>query len=80
MPIYEYDCNNCQEAFEKLVMSSASKIVCPKCGSENIKKKYSVFGFKTQRNGGESKFVSSTGSSCGGCAASSCTGCSTSRH
>jgi putative FmdB family regulatory protein len=75
MPIYEYDCKKCKESFEKLVMSSTAQVVCPKCGSEEIKKKYSVFGFKMKGDGGGSKFVSSSGSGCSGCSASSCTGC-----
>lgn len=34
MPIYEYECPDCRERFEKLVRSSASAdgVVCPTCG------------------------------------------------
>jgi len=40
MPIYEYKCNDCDEEFELLNTSSKddTKVVCTKCGSENVKK------------------------------------------
>ncbi|MGH9815609.1 MAG: FmdB family zinc ribbon protein [Candidatus Acidiferrales bacterium] len=33
MPIYEYLCEECQTEYEKLVLSKAEKVSCPKCGS-----------------------------------------------
>jgi putative FmdB family regulatory protein len=46
MPIYEYRCQECEEEFEKLVLSpSANKPVeCPHCGSEKVNKVISLFG------------------------------------
>ncbi len=75
MPIYEYICKNCDNNFEKIILNKEQEILCPKCGSNNIVKKYSVFGFKSKTESGSSKFVSSKGSSCTGCAASSCAAC-----
>ncbi len=70
MPIYEFNCQKCQEAFEELVLSRSEKVVCPKCGSTKIERALSVF---SHASGGS--FRSSQGSACGGCAKSSCAGC-----
>lgn len=36
MPIYEFHCNNCGHAFEKLLLGKevSEKQKCPKCGKE----------------------------------------------
>jgi len=46
MPIYEYRCLDCNEKFEKLVLSSAKAkdVECPRCHSRNVKKELSLFG------------------------------------
>jgi putative FmdB family regulatory protein len=63
MPIYEFTCDACGHAFEKLVSSSRSRVHCPRCESPKVTKQFSAFAFK-----GESRFVGSRGSSsCGGC-------------
>ena len=51
MPIYEYECKDCQRTFEKLerTMSSADEpsakptTPCPGCGSQQTARKLSVF-------------------------------------
>jgi putative FmdB family regulatory protein len=69
MPIYEYKCNKCSEDFEMLVFGKKS-IVCPKCKSEEVTKKLSVFGM----SGVEKPFAgSSTG--CASCSKGTCTSC-----
>ncbi len=70
MPIYEYKCENCENEFEVLVFGN-KQVKCPECGSEKIKKKFSVFGM----SGVEKPFAGISGcTSCntkkGGC--SSC--------
>lgn len=52
MPIFGYICNDCNTAFEELVLSSAKekKLVCPACASSNIKKKLSLFAVNSSRN------------------------------
>ncbi|MBI4596409.1 MAG: zinc ribbon domain-containing protein [Candidatus Tectomicrobia bacterium] len=72
MPIYEFKCLQCENEFEKLVYGTNNrKISCPGCSSEDVEKKFSVFGMKTS-----SGFTSSaTGSNCGGCSSSSCASC-----
>ena len=46
MPIYEYRCEVCGEAFEVFVRSPSRQAVpiCPKCGSQKVKKAFSLFG------------------------------------
>ena len=48
MPIYEFQCGDCQAVFETLTTSaSASKeIVCSRCKSTNVKKIMSSSSFK----------------------------------
>jgi putative FmdB family regulatory protein len=41
MPIYEYQCEQCDSEFELLVRSS-EKAVCPECGSKKLVKQLSV--------------------------------------
>jgi putative FmdB family regulatory protein len=64
MPIYEYQCNQCGEPFEKMVrFNEADQIpACPKCESKDTHKKISaVFSFGASSLG----TFNSTGSSCG---------------
>jgi len=64
MPIYEYECNQCGESFEKMVrFSEADQIpACPKCESKHTRKKIStVVSFGAPGLGA----ISSSGSSCG---------------
>jgi putative FmdB family regulatory protein len=43
MPIYEYDCKACGERFDRLVRRQDERIACPKCGSEQVTKRFSTF-------------------------------------
>ena len=44
MPIFEYTCEDCGTAFEKLVRNSAAKgVACPSCGEEHVKREFSTF-------------------------------------
>ncbi len=45
MPIYEYECPECKERFEKLVRSAASQpeTTCPACGAEGARRMVSAF-------------------------------------
>ncbi|RJP94446.1 MAG: zinc ribbon domain-containing protein [Desulfobacteraceae bacterium] len=39
MPIYEFECEQCHNRFERLVLPSEDrKPPCPKCNGENIRK------------------------------------------
>ncbi len=48
MPIYEFQCGDCQAVFETLVtsVSASREIVCSRCKSANVKKIMSSSSFK----------------------------------
>jgi putative FmdB family regulatory protein len=69
MPIYEYVCDDCHEAFEKLVLSPREAVSCPSCHSESVERQLSTFACR----GADGGF---RGSVAGGCGATSCAGCS----
>ena len=50
MPIYAFDCRQCESSFEKLVRSSAAidEVVCPECGSLHIQKRLVTFAAHVQ--------------------------------
>ena len=73
MPIYEYQCNDCESDFEYLVMGN-DKPCCPSCNSKKVGKLMSACGF-VSKGGGGGTVSKSAGSSCGGCTASSCSSC-----
>jgi putative FmdB family regulatory protein len=70
MPIFEYKCEDCGEEFEQLVSGKNPKVICLKCSSKNLKKKFSLFGMS-----GVTKQASSSGSGCTSCSSSSCSTC-----
>jgi putative FmdB family regulatory protein len=45
MPIYEYRCEECDEPFEVFLrsFSQQTELICPKCGSQRVKKAISLF-------------------------------------
>ena len=49
MPIFEYQCQSCQNQFELLV-SSESQIACPECSSAEVNKLFSVFSSHVKQN------------------------------
>jgi putative FmdB family regulatory protein len=63
MPIYEYECSECGDSFEKMVRFSEADQpqICPTCQSQNTKKKISVFAS-----------LGGAGNESGGSASSSC--------
>jgi putative FmdB family regulatory protein len=54
MPLYEFQCGECDKAFEELLRSSAAitEVKCPKCGSPRVRRKVSTFASKS--SGGSS--------------------------
>jgi putative FmdB family regulatory protein len=62
MPIYEYCCDECGEKFELFVRSFSQRTapICPKCGSQSVRKAVSLFGVGGA--GGSSK---TSAASCG---------------
>jgi len=45
MPVYEFTCQTCGEAFEELVWSHSevNDVVCPQCGSRHVRRRISAF-------------------------------------
>ena len=65
MPIFEFICNDCKHPFEELLRNSELPIgvICPKCGSQQVKKKLSAFASKV--SGGDSlSFGATPASAC----------------
>ena len=77
MPIYEYNCADCEKKFEKRrSMSKADdEIACPDCGSLHTSRGLSMFAAFSKGNGGVSQAVSG-GGGCAGCGSHSCGSCS----
>jgi len=63
MPIYEFDCQDCGDSFESLVMSftKIDGVTCPECKSKNVHKKISTFAVKGD-TGGSASFSTSAAS------------------
>lgn len=52
MPIYEYQCDSCGHALEKLQkLSDAPLTDCPACGDATLKKMISAAGFRLKGGG-----------------------------
>ena len=52
MPTYGFTCKACSERFEKsmsVAEREATKVTCPKCGSDDVERVYSSFFAKTSR-------------------------------
>jgi len=67
MPLFEFECNNCNKSFEDLVRDSdeIEDVICPFCGNSSAKKKISTFATKLQVNSGYSSASSNiSASSC----------------
>lgn len=62
MPMFEYQCQDCGQRFEALVIANRRPEACPRCDSPRIEKQFSTFGLGGV--GGHSS-PSSWGSSCG---------------
>ncbi len=65
MPLYEYRCSGCGDSFEKLVRNTSKpvEILCPSCGSDDVKKLLSTFATHT---GGSRPVAPSSSCSTGG--------------
>ncbi len=66
MPIFEFECNECQEPFEELVRSTykIEEITCPECGGHQVRKKISTFASK-MAGGTSFSLNSSASANCG---------------
>jgi len=75
MPIYEYKCSDCESEFEILVRGEdGKKLNCPQCGSENIDRLFSSFGF-SMGSSSQTSVSSSSSSVCSACTSRRCSTC-----
>jgi len=53
MPLFEFECTECAQPFEELVLNSSrvEEVICPDCGSSHVRKKISTFASKIAGNG-----------------------------
>jgi len=67
MPIFEFVCTECNKPFEDLVfsLSRIDEVVCPACGSSQVKKKMSTFASKPAAGASSFSLGASSASSCG---------------
>jgi len=70
MPIYEYICEDCGSRYERIVLSQAGDVSCPKCASSRAALQLSVFSARTKSNGAGAMngAASDAGAPSGGCA------------
>lgn len=66
MPIFEFECTECKKLFEELVRSASAteEVICPKCGSRQVRKKISTFASKVSGGGASFSLGSSSSASC----------------
>ena len=65
MPIFEYLCKDCGQAFEKIVARHDTAVDCARCNSKNIEKQLSVFAVA----GPTKEFAAVPEGGCGRCGA-----------
>ncbi len=72
MPIYEYECQDCQQRFEALrsMNDADAAIACENCGSANTKRALSVFF--AQSSG---KVIAGSNGNCSSCTGGTCSTC-----
>jgi putative FmdB family regulatory protein len=54
MPLYEFQCTDCDQSFEELVRAANAivEVRCPECGSDYVRRKVSVFASRVSGGGG----------------------------
>jgi len=63
MPLYEYECGECGQRFERLVSLREARqgMRCPKCGSKSVRKLMSVFASAGGQSNGSERPTCPTG-------------------
>ena len=65
MPIFEFVCTECDQPFEDLVFgTNTDDVICPSCGSEQVRKKMSTFASKIGGDGASLSLGASSAASC----------------
>jgi len=68
MPIYEYICEDCGSPYERIVLSQAQAVSCPKCASSRRTLQLSVFSAQTKSSGASASASGAEASAGGSCA------------
>lgn len=74
MPLYDYQCLECEAIFEELVRTprDEKKVRCEECGSPKVEKQVSAFCACTGRGRESSSSSKCSGGNCGSCRSSCC--------
>ncbi len=72
MPIYEYQCTDCDSPFEELVRMGDDHVSCPSCGSADVTRLLSQF--TAARPGAGEPLAVPAATRSGGCCGGAC-GC-----
>lgn len=67
MPLREFSCQKCQHVFEALIRETDQDVVCPLCGSKELKKLISKFAATTKSGSSHSNCSSCQGGHCSSC-------------
>ena len=65
MPVYEYVCQTCANAFEELVRGN-ERVACPECESPKVEKRFSTFATSNDQRSASS-ITSNEMPGCGTC-------------
>ena len=74
MPLYEYQCQKCEQVFEILVRSDkdSKDLTCPHCKDKKVRKMFSTFGTNSDQRLACSVPSASAKSGCSSCSSGSC--------
>ncbi|MFC1525145.1 zinc ribbon domain-containing protein [Planctomycetota bacterium] len=77
MPIYEFQCSQCNKCFETLIRKQADQnsLACPACGNKDLEKLLSSCGLISRGENTDGSSSSPSRSSCDSCKATSCSTC-----
>ena len=48
MPIYDYECRDCGQRFEYLVLPQSPAAHCPSCGKSNLEQQISMYAVSSE--------------------------------
>ena len=65
MPLYEYECSDCDQSVELLVRSAEEGVSCPECGNEKLTRLMSAPSAPNMKGSSQSLPVAGKGDSCG---------------
>jgi len=66
MPIFEFECSDCNLPFEELIFGNKMEdVTCPTCGGKQVRKKMSTFSSKFGSDGASLSLGTSSAASCG---------------